>query len=601
MSDISDLSITSRTAPLYSSTLNSKGVTPEKSSRRKMNNLRTNPDSSSEEDAIETRNNQRNLNPKILDSPDPKHETRLKLKVVITKADQSSRVVNVLNDLSKPQSPMAEKNTSDHVTSAKDSPARPNRNMPVMGRSALLKKANVDNTDSLIIYDLITEKYHGVINHYLDRSYRRRKMRSESPSNYSDTVFSSLPAYSPLSLSSVGTPGSELVDDTEGFKFPGVGGNILAKLPQPDLRFIASTDDMNVETTIEDEEVSSTGTSATEKSTTSYSDYDPHKFLDHALGEITDLSAAYEFSQGMDENHRTNLEQLKSDSIGTSNLSLLLSKASSLYMLSASRRNINNNFRTGPLEPGIPESPEKDQLMKELSLQNEIMFQVSKALNYCRTTKKFESSVELVEAEKNIATCTKEVLTKEIQNIEDESYEPEISSKCSGEVTLSNLTFYPKEGRKDEKSHRDFTEYFLAVLTCGSVVLASEILTADGKGVVEVARKFSFANLAIDFEISVCVYAMRVGNKIHQQQEQKKTCSSPKRIFFHLRRSTKKPKDPSDTVYIKPSSFHMWGKCDIRSSDLSRSGDEGVLRLKMHHTPLGSSSPETSPQRSTPA
>lgn len=55
----------------------------------------------------------------------------------------------------------------------------------------------------------------------------------------------------------------------------------------------------------------------------------------------------------------------------------------------------------------VPNNSYLENLKKDLAIQNEIMFQISKALVYCRSSKDFIYSVEHVEAEKILLVACK--------------------------------------------------------------------------------------------------------------------------------------------------------------------------------------------------
>lgn len=94
--------------------------------------------------------------------------------------------------------------------------------------------------------------------------------------------------------------------------------------------------------------------------------------------------------------------------VGSVDVSLLVSKLSVLY--SSLKKGIkkrrsslkNNHFTPNGEQDGKANkvNPYLNNLKKELTMQNEITFQVSKALVYCRSSKYFMYSAEHVEAEK---------------------------------------------------------------------------------------------------------------------------------------------------------------------------------------------------------
>ncbi|KAJ8968138.1 hypothetical protein NQ317_007864 [Molorchus minor] len=515
------------------------------------------------------------------------------------------------------QSSVNNKNSNEYVKTIKDE-INQIRNKPVMGRKALLKKAKVNQNDSRTVHELITEKYNEIISHYRDKSFQRR-VRTES-SDCSNTAYSS--SCSPLSISSISTPGSMGPNEKSGFRFPSSGYSTAKSefryyIPSPDINivlnetdegcvsndesekndlgFLASTDDGNMETSAEEIDESaiytSSGSNINGRGSTTYSEYDPTKFLLNAIGDVTHSSLTC--GNFGEENHA---------SIGSSNISALVSRADSFITTSKTGRSgkttiqstaaITECPKSGPRLPVNSNSTCLDGLMKELSLQNEILFQVSKALTYCKATKKFDSGIELLEAERILltASCTKEALVEEIYNIENNAYEDSDNSKCCGEITISDLTFHSKDCHKTD-DHRDFIVHFLVIISCGTVVQASEVVTADDEGKIHVTKKFVFSDLAADFAISVCIYAMKIGNKVHQNQNRKSNCPSPKKIFLHLKK--KKYKVFNSVNYIKTSSFSPWGKYEIRTRDLSKAKNNESVTLKLQKIPLNASLTDT--------
>lgn len=102
--------------------------------------------------------------------------------------------------------------------------------------------------------------------------------------------------------------------------------------------------------------------------------------------------------------------------MGPSDISSLLSRANSVYnSFKHSMRRNSIKHQTAPPHEDVRENRKSvvsdnsllDNLMRELSVQNEILFQVSKALTYCRTMKGFETSVEFIEAEKILLIACK--------------------------------------------------------------------------------------------------------------------------------------------------------------------------------------------------
>ncbi|KAG5890196.1 hypothetical protein JTB14_010658 [Gonioctena quinquepunctata] len=531
-----------------------------------------------------------------------------KLKIGPQNMDQTQLV----NDLSKARSPIEDRNSTDLVFTIEKGPrdsipvSNNKQKQPIMGKAALLKKANID-ADSRIIQGIILNKYETVLNHYVSRMYKRRASRLSS-SEYSEDEFgeslsSPFPVFTPTSLSSIETPGSMAGDVRNRFEFPVCESRFPYYanyyVPKSNLDFLLSTDDVNVETTTEELNDSSMLSSDTghDSSMTTVSEYDPKKFLENALGDLTNLSES-----GVCDNLSVSMQiqgRQRDQSVGSSNISSLLSKAGSFY--SSVTKNIKrrrHSLKTACLleeNQSDHHSPATRELLeslkKELLIQNAIMFQISKALNYCRASKEFVSGIEHIEAEKIllVATITKEALINEINTIEFNTYQSNFDPRCTGEIRIHSVSFLLREKTSVLPQHPDSKEYFLAVAACGRKIISSEVAEATD-GVVVVEKCFGFANLLADFETCLSVYSMMVRNKVHIIQENMR-CPSPKSIF-RCNKDSRRDRSPS-TLYIEPLAFTLLGRCFIRNQALSKTKDNNTLSLKLHnvlpHSSIGES------------
>lgn len=285
MSDI-NVSATSEILTTFHSTLKSTRGDEMRDSKNEndlKNNQKTNTDSTTEISPV----NMNNLIPKIHCSLEQKDENKNKLpKLKIINSEQINTVQNLVNSFSKNQS-IVEKNIYETVKTSESSPGTPKYNRPIMGKAALLKKANLERNDSLIIHELITNRYNEALTHYHSRMYQRRKSKIDSSEDeYSDTVFSSPPNCSPASVSSIETPNSITFDERNGFNFQRGGKE------RKDFEFLRSTDDVNIDTTAEDLDTSSFNSSAiSHDKSTSFSEYDPKKFTQNAIEGTTNVSS----------------------------------------------------------------------------------------------------------------------------------------------------------------------------------------------------------------------------------------------------------------------------------------------------------------------
>ncbi|CAH1111301.1 unnamed protein product [Psylliodes chrysocephalus] len=440
---------------------------------------------------------------------------------------------------------------------------------PVMGKTALLKKTNLEHSDSFIVHSIILNKYEDVLNHYVNRMYRRRlSRRSNSEDEYSENC--TLPRYSPSSVSSVETPGS--ISDSHKNYF----GN--------EKKFY-SVDELNVDGQKEYLNDSSMTCYSYFNNgiSTSCSEYDPKIFLANAIGDLTTLESGC-------QNRTADTTETCETSVGTSHISSLISKSNSFCS------SLKRNLKRKNSKKSIAESAKNivlttdellEQYKKELSRQNSIIFQISKALNFCKNSKDFFIGRERLEAEKIllVATITKEALKTEINTIEFDTYRNIYDPRCTGNIEISELAFKLKDTTHRDRL-ADNEEHFLMVLTCGKNVLSTEILR-ENDGVVKSEKKFKFRSLTTDFEISLFVYSLVMSKMDYNSQDQVKKCPSPKSIFkcnTHSRqyRSSYKFKASEQIAFVPI------GRCHVRNSEISCIKN-GNLNLKLEQDPERSS------------
>lgn len=113
--------------------------------------------------------------------------------------------------------------------------------------------------------------------------------------------------------------------------------------------------------------------------------------------------------------HKYTSTKCSNSTIGSTDVSLLVSKLSSIYSsLKNGIRKRRSSLKANQFVPigeqplkNFTDYPQLETLKKQLAIQNEIMFQVSKALVYCRSSKEFLYSVEHIEAEKILLVACK--------------------------------------------------------------------------------------------------------------------------------------------------------------------------------------------------
>lgn len=125
------------------------------------------------------------------------------------------------------------------------------------------------------------------------------------------------------------------------------------------------------------------------------------------------LTKLFFILQQMSERHTSS--RYGESTIDSADVSLLVSKLSSFYSsLKKGMKKKRSSLKTNQFLPigeqpmnTCVENPHLEKLKRDLAIQNEIMFQISKALIYCRSSKDFLYSAEHVEAEKILLVARK--------------------------------------------------------------------------------------------------------------------------------------------------------------------------------------------------
>lgn len=179
-----------------------------------LNNSKTNLDNQIEQHLNQIYNNTKEIEEKPIekvDENDNNVEIKKQLTLVIPRPS-----LRIVNDITKTQTPDVQRNSTQLVFPHEDiediSIAKQNQGIigtdikdcqalndamnkqkqirPIMGKNALLKKANIDRSDSLIVQDIILDKYNPVLNHYVTKMYQRRLSRSRLDTSCEDDFYS---------------------------------------------------------------------------------------------------------------------------------------------------------------------------------------------------------------------------------------------------------------------------------------------------------------------------------------------------------------------------------------------------------------------------
>ncbi|KAF5307457.1 hypothetical protein FQR65_LT06812 [Abscondita terminalis] len=310
-------------------------------------------------------------------------------------------------------------------------------------------------------------------------------------------------------------------------------------------------------------------------------DYDSQKFLHDALGDELNnypTSASetdtYKSSRPIKRNYDDDY------SIGTSDISTLLSKSNSSYSHFSRKLLRCNTYASSSMYdrdayPEYTRRREDDckaaEWMNEVTKQHQVIVQTSKALNLCLSCKQFKHSVEYVEAEKILllAIERREAVMKELKLSEYEDVEEDCF--CLGYIDISNITV----PLIDHCTSNTFTFWLFAVVSCGAHVFATEVVEADAKVSISFKKSFQFNHLTSDFQIKVRLYALKVSNcnnisTINSEQETT-ACPTPNKLLGFYRNSGSKRVKQYHSYERRQPSFVLHGTVIIHIAQLRHS------------------------------
>ncbi|KAF5274547.1 hypothetical protein FQA39_LY07159 [Lamprigera yunnana] len=245
-------------------------------------------------------------------------------------------------------------------------------------------------------------------------------------------------------------------------------------------------------------------------------EYDSQKFLYDALGE--DLYKYPTTSNSENEATLINMHNknfAEEYSVGTSNVSTLLSKSNNNSYAHFSRKLLRRNtYASSSMydkdfeqHSSREENTEITRWIQEAATQHQIIFQISKALNFCLNCKKFRSGVEYIEAEKIllVAIEKREAALKELKLTE---YEDIKEDECVGFIKVSNITVFLNNVSQTMSNSEEI--WFFVLVICGPHIFATEVVRMEQKDFLSFKKTVEWYRLSSDFEIKIKIYSLTV-------------------------------------------------------------------------------------------
>lgn len=148
------------------------------------------------------------VNEKKIEELNKNADTMKHLKLIIPKTS-----LRIVNDINKIQTPDVKRNSTlfifpvadmddisinkqNHMVISRENlttnqfTVKQKQIRPIMGKNALLKRANIEKNDSVIVQDIVLDKYNPVLTHYVTKMHRRRMSKSRLTSSCEDDAYS---------------------------------------------------------------------------------------------------------------------------------------------------------------------------------------------------------------------------------------------------------------------------------------------------------------------------------------------------------------------------------------------------------------------------
>lgn len=224
------------------------------------------------------------------------------------------------------------------------------------------------------------------------------------------------------------------------------------------------------------------------------------------------------------------------------------------------------------------------RLLQEVNIQQTLIYQASKALDFCRTMKEFTDSPEQVESNRLIlvASLRKQALFQEIRSLATNTAtksKTESSVNDRADISIKDISLSLKEGvLRRERQSEDVVEWFVVVISQGLTVWATHATTCPMNSPrMHFPGGLSIPKMSPDFKINLKVYSLKLQNvtfnheeKYHIQKEEKhKVCPSPTKLLKRTERPLLPKSHEVKFSGFRDSSFVLMGVVDFILHDLS--------------------------------
>lgn len=191
---------------------------------------------------------------------------------------------------------------------------------------------------------------------------------------------------------------------------------------------------------------------------------------------------------------------------------------------------LSGNRRSHKLQSPLVAAPSMieipDQFMLKLTnqivAQREIRNQLKHAIQICRTTKEFECSSELIEAERLLLVSAKKESNAKLELTRIDYEENGLTAsptKCVGSVTIKKIEFDLKE---EEMLEQIFQLTYVCVCSYRDQVVATQSQERNGNKVKFDDIAIKIGSLNSKFEIKLEVYVLRLPRPLRKYSHESK-------------------------------------------------------------------------------
>ncbi|XP_072402656.1 uncharacterized protein [Diabrotica undecimpunctata] len=255
-------------------------------------------------------------------------------------------------------------------------------------------------------------------------------------------------------------------------------------------------------------------------------------------------------SVGFDAIYEHGSERSDTESVGTSNISVLISESDDKTTENSISIYRNKNRKCEDADDRLLEenvniltNHKTHNLLKKYATQNELINQSSRAVNVCRSYPDFFDPQVIVESEKILllANIRREAIHNALQRLDIDTED----SITSGTLKIENISFYTK--RMNPRAPPQFNSYYVCVVHYGTTVYATKTVQQYFNTIIKFEDIFTFENINSDFEVTVSIYGL-------QQKMPQHSIWPPKIKGLKL---------PLPNI-VKESFFVLWGTRTIR-------------------------------------